>query len=261
MTTRRHNKRKVRKSQKGGARKRQSNAGTMLPPLDVRTPTALKELEKRIKAGPLTIVLVYADWCGHCHEMRPHFDAASKSPNRTVQSVSVNETMLDQVNNTIKHMNQSAQPLEADAYPTIMVVDNQGNKVSDVEPEKNTAMLTKVMTTPTGPPTAEEAEEGAAEATKALNTQEPASIGRMKVKDPSKLQAPPPVAQDMVGGSHRGGTLLSALSQSAYTLAPAAVLLATAAAVMSKRNTRKARKGRKASKRSNGSKSRKMMRR
>ena len=27
--------------------------------------------------------ICYADWCGHCHTMMPHFDAASKSANKS----------------------------------------------------------------------------------------------------------------------------------------------------------------------------------
>lgn len=126
--------------------RRSSTAGKILPPLDVRSSKHLKDFEKRIKSGPLTIMLVYADWCGHCHTMMPHFDAASKSPNRSIQSVKVNEQMLNSVNNHLnKNINRSAKPLNVEGYPSIIVVDNKGNKVTDIDPVRNTDTMTKVM--------------------------------------------------------------------------------------------------------------------
>lgn len=123
-----------------------STAGKILPPLDVRKPSQLKEFERRLKKGPLTIILVYADWCGHCHTMMPHFDAASKSPSRSIQSVKVNEEMLNSVNNHInKNVNKSAKPLEVEGYPSIILVDNKGDKVTDVEAVRDTNTMTKVM--------------------------------------------------------------------------------------------------------------------
>lgn len=128
---------------------RYSTAGKVFPPLDVRKPSHLKEFERRIKKGPLTVILVYADWCGHCHTMMPHFDAASKSPARTIQSVKVNEEMLNSVNNYInKNVNKSAKPLEVEGYPSIILVDNKGDKVSDIEPVRDTSTMTKMMSQP-----------------------------------------------------------------------------------------------------------------
>lgn len=127
-------------------RRRSSTAGKILPPLDVRTPKTLKEFEKRIKKGPLTIILVYADWCGHCHTMMPHFDAAAKSPSRSIQAVKVNEQMLSDVNSTVnKTINKSAKPLNVEGYPSIILVDNKANKVTELEPIRNTETMTKVM--------------------------------------------------------------------------------------------------------------------
>jgi thiol-disulfide isomerase/thioredoxin len=125
---------------------RYSTAGKILPPLDVRSSKHLKEFEHRLKKGPITIVLVYADWCGHCHTMMPHFDAASKSPNRTIQSVKVNEQMLNSVNDYInRNVNKSAKPIEVEGYPSIILVNNKGDKISDIEPVRDTSVMTKVM--------------------------------------------------------------------------------------------------------------------
>jgi len=131
---------------RGRSRKRSSVAGKILPPLDVRSASSLKELEKRIRAGPLTMILVYADWCGHCHHMMPHWDRAANTSGRSVQAVKVNETMLGRVNSTVNQsINRKAQPIEVEGYPSILLVDNQGNKVTDIEAVKDSVVLSKAM--------------------------------------------------------------------------------------------------------------------
>ena len=123
---------------------RSSTAGKILPPLDVTGKHHLKEFEKRIKKGPLTIIMVYADWCGHCHRMKPHFDAASKSPSRSIQSVKVDEKMLDSVNDYMSR-NNGTSPISVSGYPSILVVDNKGEKVTDINPVQDTKVMTDVM--------------------------------------------------------------------------------------------------------------------
>lgn len=138
--------RKTYKSAKTVRRQRTSVAGKIMPPLDVRSEKHLKDFEKRIKAGPLSIILVYADWCGHCHTMMPHFDAAAKSPNRSIQAIKVNEQMLSNVNSTInKSINKAAKSINVEGYPSIIVVDKKGNEVTQMEPIRNTNTMTKVM--------------------------------------------------------------------------------------------------------------------
>jgi len=135
-----------KESGRGHSRKRSSVAGKILPPLDVRSASSLKDLEKRIRAGPLTMILVYADWCGHCHHMMPHWDRAAKTSGRSVQVVKVNDTMLGQVNSTVNQsINRRAQPIEVEGYPSILLVDNQGNKVTDMEAVKDSVVLSKAM--------------------------------------------------------------------------------------------------------------------
>jgi len=112
----------------------------------VRSKKHLSEFEKRLKKGPLMIVMVYADWCGACHTMMPHFDAAAKSPGRSIQAVKVNEQMLQAVNKSINEkVNKSAKPLNVEGYPSIIVVDNKGNAVTEIEPVRNTESMTALM--------------------------------------------------------------------------------------------------------------------
>ena len=127
-------------------RHRASTAGKILPPLDVRSRKHLSEFEKRMKKGPLMIVMVYADWCGACHTMMPHFDAAAKSRGRSIQAVKVNEQMLQAVNESInKNVNKFAKPLNVEGYPSIIIVDKKGNAVTEIEPVRNTESMTALM--------------------------------------------------------------------------------------------------------------------
>jgi len=149
MATRKFRKSKSRttsRRRKTVRRHRTSTAGKILPPLDVRSKKHLSEFEKRLKKGPLMIVMVYADWCGACHTMMPHFDAAAKSPGRSIQAVKVNEQMLQAVNKSINEkVNKSAKPLNVEGYPSIIVVDNKGNAVTEIEPVRNTESMTALM--------------------------------------------------------------------------------------------------------------------
>ncbi len=146
MATRRFRPRKTARGTRTVRRRKSSIAGKILPPLDVRSNKHLSEFQKRIKKGPLTIIMVWAEWCPHCHTMMPHFDAASKSPNRSIQSIKVEEKMLPSVNSSIsKSINKLAKPLNVEGYPSIIVVDKQGNQVSNIQPVRDTETMTKVM--------------------------------------------------------------------------------------------------------------------
>jgi thiol-disulfide isomerase/thioredoxin len=167
--------RKQKPRHRGVRRHRTSVAGKILPPVDVRLPKHLKDFEKRIKAGPITILFVYATWCPHCHTMMPHFDAAAKSANRSIQAVKINEEMLPAVNSFVNsRINKSAKPLNVEGYPSIIVVNKQGEKVTDIEPIRDTEVMTKIMSN--AGPLAKQAGLNSVPAATSMNTDEVESV-------------------------------------------------------------------------------------
>jgi thiol-disulfide isomerase/thioredoxin len=285
---------------------RSSVMGKVMPLLDVRTPKQLKEFEKRIKKGPLTIIMVYADWCGHCHTMMPHFKEASKSPNRQIQSIMLNEEMMDSANSYInKNINHSAKPINVSGYPSLILVDNKSNKVTDIEPVRDTQVMTDVMNKSASLAKNSglinnSAKPNNMKMNKVLNENKNKNTGEQEllgtldvisnddmlnidnmtemtnnanknnvknssnefnsVKNEIELSeslmnspiesvqrvnnsnlttvVPPVVENDITAIPMKGGNLMAALSRTSYTLAPAAVLLASASYVMKGKKTK-----------------------
>lgn len=309
MATRK-GRRKARRTARGH---RQSSMGQILPPIDVRSKDMIGQMMKRIKKGPVTIVVFYMDSCGHCHDFIPHFDKAAKNPNRSIQAVKVNETMLPDVQEAIKQNNQKAKDFNISGFPSLLIVGPDGNKITDLDHVNDTQVMTEVMNksaaaakesgitnqnvTPTGVeieapvnvemntsigsnsvrPSASvkpnfiatsTEENGVASTATSMrnNKNEPkisvnlnkrnANVGNASMAitaDEAEQQAslyspaaPPKSNNDMeisrANSVKKGGSLYSAMAQSAYTLAAPAALLATAALMM--KRTRKQKRSR-----------------
>jgi len=142
---RRHTQRRVGRMPKTARGHQQSSATKMFPPLDIHSKEDIAKAIKQIMKGPVTILLVYADWCGHCHDLMPHWDAAANSPNRTVPSMKLNEKNTESFNSALQSLNQNQSSIHVSAYPTVLVLDNKGNKITDVQGKKDTESLTQLM--------------------------------------------------------------------------------------------------------------------
>lgn len=237
-------------------------------------------MSKQLKAGPVTVVVVMAPWCGHCHEFEPILDKAAATPKRSVQVVKVKDDMLDAVNQTIqKSVNSQAKPIEVEGYPSAFLVGKDGNVIQSIEAVKDEDRLRSMMEK-VGP-IAEESlpasptnsAGNSAGNSMNVNSAENSAGNSMNV-DPV---SPPNMMDDQMSvdqeddslpsrrGTLRsirdmspeeqqrdaeirapyqleGGSLYGALSRAAYTLAPTAVLLGAAGALRSR--TRRGNKGR-----------------
>ena len=70
--------------------------GKLQLPLDVRSPDSIPAFEDLISKGPMAIVLVYADWCGHCTKYKDNVWSPLKSTKgRTMNMASVHYDQLD----------------------------------------------------------------------------------------------------------------------------------------------------------------------
>ncbi len=106
--------------------------GSLLPPVDIREPNQLNELDKRIQIGPITLVLIYADWCGHCKRFKPMMDELENSPGRTVQIARVRDTILPQ---------SAVANIPNEGYPSLMLIKPNGDAVNFNEGGKTTNVI------------------------------------------------------------------------------------------------------------------------
>lgn len=105
---------KTRKSKEKPSR---SVMGRLLPPIDIQDETQLNELSKRIELGPITLVLVYADWCGHCQRFKPVMEKLENMPGRTVQTARIRDDVFPKT---------PISSAKIDGYPTLMLVKKSG---------------------------------------------------------------------------------------------------------------------------------------
>jgi len=88
--------------------------GRISLPMDVKSSDAVPAFESMLTKGPMAVVLVYADWCGHCDQYKKNVWSPLKSvKNRTINMASVREDMIK---------NTSLKDAKIDGYPSILVV-------------------------------------------------------------------------------------------------------------------------------------------
>ena len=139
MASTRKNKRKTSKSNSRykTTKTARSVSGRILPPIDITNTNDLEELDKRISIGPITLVLVYADWCGHCTRYKPNMTQLENDSNRSVQTVRIRDDVFPKssINKT---------PIEG--YPSVLLIKknneavafkNEEGNVTNVVPEYN----------------------------------------------------------------------------------------------------------------------------
>lgn len=117
--------------------------------VDVRSKKDVSDFEKTLSIGPITLVLVYADWCGHCQNFKKDiWNGLQNMPNKKINLASVH---YDQLPNT------SQKDAKINGYPSLLVIGNDKKPASfNVEGEeevtnalpdsRNKEMLEKMVT-------------------------------------------------------------------------------------------------------------------
>ena len=89
----------------------------------------IKEMEKLLAKGSITIVLIYAEWCGACHRFMKNIWNPSCSTSAKHQRIAVREDMVK---------NTSLANANFKYLPSLIVVDEKGQMQNFKTPEGNT---------------------------------------------------------------------------------------------------------------------------
>lgn len=87
--------------------------------VSVRSPDDIDSLEKMIKVGPITFVLVHADWCGPCQGYKPIWKDLEKAPGRNTNMAMVHHDMVEK-SPTLKNA-------KIPGYPSVLKVYSNGH--------------------------------------------------------------------------------------------------------------------------------------
>ena len=95
--------------------------GRYLPgkPIDVTTESQIPALESMLSRGPVTFVLIYADWCGHCQRYKPMWERLTRTPGRIANMASVRDDMFKKV--------PAIKNAEINGYPSVIKVRSNGS--------------------------------------------------------------------------------------------------------------------------------------
>lgn len=61
---------------------------------DVAAEADLGKLDMLLKEHPVVVILIHADWCGHCQTYKPLWEKYKRIPGRTIPMASINQIML-----------------------------------------------------------------------------------------------------------------------------------------------------------------------
>jgi thiol-disulfide isomerase/thioredoxin len=235
--------------------------------VDVRSKKDIAEFENLLSTGPITIVLVYADWCGHCQNFKKEiWNDLQNMPNKKVNLASVH---YDQLPNT------SQRDAKINGYPSLLVIGNDGKPASfnvngevtnalpdsrnkemletmvTTEPvnivntlEKNNVNVNEVTTLNFQPETLEKRNEMNNVLTENINSPLPPNTTEDRITLNNYRVNNEPTQLNETEEKQKGGSLLRILMKLAQQTAPAAALLG-AAAYRSKGKSRKNKKSKK----------------
>jgi thiol-disulfide isomerase/thioredoxin len=96
-----------------------------MPPVDITNVNDLNELDKRLEAGPITLVFVYADWCGHCQKYKPNMEELEGMSNRSVQTVRIRDDVFPK---------SSINGAKIEGYPSLLLIKPRENAEENPKP-------------------------------------------------------------------------------------------------------------------------------
>jgi thiol-disulfide isomerase/thioredoxin len=119
-----------------GSGKTQSRRKNSAAKMDIRSEGQINALKSLMESKPVILVLVYADWCGHCRSFKPDWKSLEAMPDRNVPMVAINDEMFPK--SPLKSM------MKIDGYPTVTVV-NTAQNIAVAVPNREKSALSKLL--------------------------------------------------------------------------------------------------------------------
>jgi hypothetical protein len=159
--------------------------------VDVRSSANVKELVDLLKKNKIVIVLVYADWCGHCQTFKKDiWSNLSALPSRKIPMAQIKAEELEKT---------PLATAEIDGYPTVMMV-GQDMKPTNLEDTRNMEMMTKIVNADPNEilnsGSNEETEEKNQNTVPSLDLNEYSTVGTMNTAVPAA--SPPDIEDDLL---------------------------------------------------------------
>lgn len=107
-------------------KKKRSASIAKVPALDIKSASDVKKALNIMKNNPLTIVLVFANWCPHCHTFMSRWNKLKGIPNRTSPMISVEQQFSNELLSNMS--DETGKPPRIDGYPTVLANTNRGNR-------------------------------------------------------------------------------------------------------------------------------------
>jgi hypothetical protein len=132
------------------SKKSKSSRKTSGKRIDVRSAADVPAFESLLGRGPMTIVLIHADWCGHCQTFKENvWNKVPNSATNKINTASVHHDMLE---------NTSLAGSKLEGYPSLLLVgkdkkpavykNDEGNETNAMPQPKNAEELNKMVNTP-----------------------------------------------------------------------------------------------------------------
>ena len=87
--------------------------------IEVRRIEQVPKLQQIIRAGPITFILIFADWCGHCVHYKPQWAKFSRLPGRRANIASVHHDMQEHIPELVK--------AKINGYPSVIKIYPDGH--------------------------------------------------------------------------------------------------------------------------------------
>jgi thiol-disulfide isomerase/thioredoxin len=117
--------------------------------VDIRADADMPKLDSMFHSGATTFVLIYADWCGHCHRYLPTWSQMETTPGRTANMARVHYDMQEKIP-ALKKANIEGYPSVVKVLPSgkLEEYDVGDSKTNAVPEMRDEDVMKKNLTSP-----------------------------------------------------------------------------------------------------------------